>query len=29
VVFLTQLIPSSAWPIRQQLRALVYAAMES
>jgi CubicO group peptidase (beta-lactamase class C family) len=28
VVFLTQLIPSSAWPIRQQLRALVYAAME-
>jgi CubicO group peptidase (beta-lactamase class C family) len=29
VVFLTQLIPSSAWPIRQQLRTLVYAAMES
>jgi CubicO group peptidase (beta-lactamase class C family) len=29
VVFLTQLIPSSAWPIRQQLRALVYAAMEA
>jgi CubicO group peptidase (beta-lactamase class C family) len=29
VVFLTQLIPSSAWPIRQQLRALVYAALEA
>lgn len=29
VVFLTQLIPPSTWPIRQQLRALVYAAMES
>ncbi|HTT84161.1 MAG TPA: serine hydrolase domain-containing protein [Rhizomicrobium sp.] len=29
VVFLTQLIPSSTWPIRQQLRTLVYAAMES
>jgi CubicO group peptidase (beta-lactamase class C family) len=29
VVFLAQLIPSSFWPIRQQLRALVYAAMES
>jgi CubicO group peptidase (beta-lactamase class C family) len=28
VVLLTQLIPSSAWPIRQQLRALVYGAME-
>ena len=28
VVFLTQLIPSSAWPVRQQLRTLVYAAME-
>jgi CubicO group peptidase (beta-lactamase class C family) len=29
VAFLTQLIPSNAWPIRQQLRTLVYAAMES
>jgi CubicO group peptidase (beta-lactamase class C family) len=29
VVFMTQLIPSSAWPIRQQLRTLVYAALEA
>jgi CubicO group peptidase (beta-lactamase class C family) len=28
VVFLTQLIPSNTWPIRQQLRALVYGALE-
>jgi CubicO group peptidase (beta-lactamase class C family) len=28
VVFLAQLIPSSTWPIRQQLRTLVYAALE-
>ncbi|MGH6992801.1 MAG: hypothetical protein ACREEH_05630 [Caulobacteraceae bacterium] len=28
VVFLTQLIPSSAWPIRRQLRTLVYAALD-
>lgn len=27
VVFLTQLIPSSAWPIRKELRALIYAAI--
>ncbi len=29
VVFLAQLVPSSTWPVRQQLRSLVYAAMES
>jgi CubicO group peptidase (beta-lactamase class C family) len=29
VVFMTQLIPSNIWPIRQQLRTLVYAAMET
>jgi CubicO group peptidase (beta-lactamase class C family) len=28
VVFMTQFIPSTTWPIRQQLRTLVYAAME-
>jgi CubicO group peptidase (beta-lactamase class C family) len=27
VVFLTQLIPSSTWPIRRQLRQLVYSAL--
>lgn len=27
VVFLTQLVPSSAWPIRKEIRALVYAAL--
>ncbi len=27
VIFLTQLIPSSSYPIRQELRALVYGAM--
>jgi CubicO group peptidase (beta-lactamase class C family) len=29
VVFMTQFIPSSTYPIRQQLRTLVYAAMEA
>ena len=29
VVFLAQLTPSSTWPVRQQLRTLVYAALES
>jgi CubicO group peptidase (beta-lactamase class C family) len=29
VVFLTQLVPSSAYPIRTQLRTLVYSAMEN
>jgi CubicO group peptidase (beta-lactamase class C family) len=29
VVFMTQLIPSTTYPIRQQLRTLVYAAMEA
>ncbi|MGH6878192.1 MAG: serine hydrolase domain-containing protein [Rhizomicrobium sp.] len=29
VVFMTQFIPSTTWPIRQQLRALVYASMEA
>lgn len=28
VLFLTQLIPSSAWPVRRQLRTLIYAAVE-
>jgi CubicO group peptidase (beta-lactamase class C family) len=28
VVFMTQLIPSSAYPIRRELRTLVYAALE-
>ena len=28
VVFLTQLIPSSAWPIRRELRTLVYSALD-
>jgi len=28
VVFMTQLLPSSSYPIRQQLRTLVYAALE-
>lgn len=27
VIFLTQLIPSSAWPVRRQLRTMVYAAL--
>jgi CubicO group peptidase (beta-lactamase class C family) len=27
VVFMTQLIPSSAYPIRRELRTLVYAAL--
>ncbi len=27
VLFLTQLIPSSTWPVRRQLRAMVYAAV--
>jgi CubicO group peptidase (beta-lactamase class C family) len=29
VVFLTQLMPSTAYPIRRELRTLVYAALES
>ena len=28
VLFLTQLMPSSTWPIRRQLRTMVYAAVE-
>ena len=28
VVFMTQFLPSSTYPIRQQLRTLVYAALE-
>jgi CubicO group peptidase (beta-lactamase class C family) len=28
VVFLTQLIPSSTWPIRRELRTLVYSAFD-
>jgi CubicO group peptidase (beta-lactamase class C family) len=28
VLFLTQLIPSSTWPVRRQLRSMVYAAVE-
>jgi CubicO group peptidase (beta-lactamase class C family) len=28
VLFLTQLIPSSTWPVRRQLRSLVYAAID-
>lgn len=27
VVFLTQLLPSSAWPVRRELRTLVYSAL--
>ncbi len=27
VIFLTQLIPSSSWPIRRQLRTMIYAAI--
>ena len=27
VVFMTQLMPSSAWPIRRELRTLVYSAL--
>lgn len=27
VLFLTQLIPSSTWPVRRQLRSMVYAAL--
>lgn len=27
VIFLTQLIPSSTWPIRRQLRTMIYAAL--
>ena len=27
VVFLTQLLPSSAYPVRRELRTLVYAAL--
>jgi len=27
VVFLTQLMPSSAWPIRKEIRALIYSAL--
>jgi CubicO group peptidase (beta-lactamase class C family) len=28
VIFLTQLIPSSAWPVRRQLRSMIYAALD-
>ncbi len=28
VCFLTQLIPSSTWPVRRQLRTMIYAAVE-
>ena len=28
VLFLTQLIPSSTWPVRRQLRSMIYAAVE-
>ncbi len=28
VTFMTQLIPSSTWPVRRQLRTMIYAAME-
>ncbi|TPE61092.1 beta-lactamase family protein [Sandaracinobacter neustonicus] len=28
VLFLTQLIPSSTWPVRRQLRTMVYSAVE-
>jgi hypothetical protein len=28
VVFMTQLTPSTAWPIRRELRTLVYAALD-
>ena len=27
VLFLTQLIPSSTWPVRRQLRSLIYASV--
>jgi CubicO group peptidase (beta-lactamase class C family) len=27
VIFMTQLLPSSTYPVRQQLRQLVYAAL--
>jgi len=27
-VFMTQLLPSSSYPIRRELRTLVYAALE-
>ena len=27
VIFLTQLLPSSTWPLRRELRALVYQAL--
>jgi len=27
VIFMTQLLPSSTWPIRTQLRQLVYSAL--
>jgi CubicO group peptidase (beta-lactamase class C family) len=29
VVFMTQLMPSAAYPIRRQLRTLVYAALDA
>ena len=28
VVLMTQLLPSSTWPIRRELRTLVYSALE-
>ncbi len=28
VIFLTQLIPSSLWPVRRQLRSMIYAALD-
>ena len=28
VTFMTQLIPSSTWPVRRQLRSMIYAAMD-
>lgn len=28
VIFMTQLIPSSSWPIRRELRALIYQALD-
>jgi CubicO group peptidase (beta-lactamase class C family) len=28
VIFMTQLMPSSTWPIRRQLRTMVYAALD-
>jgi CubicO group peptidase (beta-lactamase class C family) len=27
VVFMTQLIPSSTWPVRRELRQMIYAAL--